>query len=148
MSQLSASSVTSPVIVRSVASTSHSIVISLGTVNVGTIVSITFMVCTKVVVLLHASVKDQVLEMTDSWVHFPAATLSEYVASRPASQLSVSLVTSPVIVKSFGSISQSMVISSGTVNVGAVESFTFTVWVTTVWFPQLSVAVQVLASTY
>ena len=121
---------------------------SMVSLNVGAVVSITFMVCTKVVVLLHASVKDQVLEITDSLAQFPAAILSEYVASRPASQLSVSLVTSPVIVKSFGSISQSMVISSGTVNVGAVESFTFTVWVTTVWFPQLSVAVQVLASTY
>ena len=75
--QLSTILVTYPVISRSVASTSHSIVISAGAVNVGAVVSITLMVCICVVVLLQSSVRDQVRVIVSELAQLPLAILSE-----------------------------------------------------------------------
>ena len=118
--------------------------ISVGTVNVGAVVSITLMVCTKVVILSQASVNDQVRVIVDSLSQEPSATLSEKEASRSGSQLSASLVTSPVMERSVASISHSIVISAGTVNVGDVVSTTVIVCESEIELPQLSTAVHVL----
>ena len=70
--------------------------------------------------------------------------LSAYSASKSAEQLSASSVTSPVRVKSAIFTSHSIVISAGTVNVGAVESSTVTICSPVAEFPQESVAVHTL----
>ena len=146
-SQLSFSSVTSPVIDKSLTSTSHSTVISSGTVKVGAVSSRILMVCIKVVVLSQVSVNDHVRVMTRAPAQFPSAVLSENVASRPDAQLSISSVTSPVIVKSLGSLPHSIVISAGTVKVGATESTTLIVCIKDVVLSQASVKDQVRSIT-
>ena len=142
--QLSASSVTSPVIKTSDKFVSHSRDTSAGTVNVGAVVSCTVIVCIAVVVLSHSSVNTHVLVITVSLAQDPSAMVSVNIASKSAEQLSASSVTSPVIETSDKSVSQSRDTSAGTVNVGAVVSSTEIFCECEIWFPQLSVAVHVL----
>ncbi len=106
MSQLSASSVTSPVSVKSLGSCSQLIVTSAGTVNVGGVVSTTLMIKVLVVVFPHSSVAVQVLSTLNSFSQAPGVVVS--------SKLIVALPHSSVAVKSSAGCnsSHSIVISS------------------------------------
>ena len=71
--------------------------ISAGLVNVGTVLSLTVIICTCVAAaLLQLSTKLHVLVITLLPSHGPSVTTSLNVAWIPVEQLSASLVTSPV----------------------------------------------------
>ena len=121
----------------------HSIVTSLGIFKVGAVVSTMLMVCTRVVVLLQSSVRDHVRVIVSALAQLPLATLSVYVACRPDEQLSFSFVTSPVLALDVSS-PHWIVISAGSVNVGATVSATTIFCDTEDEFPQSSINVHVL----
>ena len=146
--QLSDSSETSPVTVRSVASTSHSIVISTGTVNVGAVTSCTVITCSSVSAFPQLSTNVHFLVIIYELGQSPSMIISLYVASKLISQLSASSETSPVTVRSVASTSHSIVISTGTVNVGAVTSCTVITCSSVSAFPQLSTNVHFLVIIY
>src|SRR4030043_111418 len=129
--QLSASSVTSPVIVGSALYVHVAVVkisVSAGLVNVGAMLSDTVIVCSwSAAALPHLSVRCHVLAMLNVPSHGPAVTTSVYVALIPVEQLSASSVTSPVIVGSALYVQVAVVkisVSTGRVNVGAMLSLT------------------------
>src|SRR3990170_3626582 len=99
VSQLSASSVTSPVIPTDASYVQLAflyMVMSAGAVNVGAILSSTVITCTCWVLLPQSSVSDHVLVMICSPSQAPFTTASPKVASSDVSQLSASSATSPV----------------------------------------------------
>src|SRR3989304_4371280 len=150
VSQLSASSVTSPVTPTDASYAqlaSLYIVMSAGWVNVGAMLSSTVITCTCWVLLPQSSVSDQVLVIICSPSQVPFTTASLNVASSDVSQLSASSVTSPVIPTdaSYAQLaSLYIVMSAGWVNVGAMLSSTVITCTCWVLLPQSSVSVQVL----
>ena len=93
--------------------------------------------------LSQSSIKVQVLVIINALSQLPSIIVSVKVAFNAVEQLSASSVTSPVKNISFTSTSHSMVISAGTVNVGAVVSLNVIVCVNSVELLQSSVNVQV-----
>src|SRR3972149_1292524 len=150
VSQLSASSVTSPVTPTDASYVQLAflyMVMSAGAVNVGAILSSTVITCTCWVLLPQSSVSDHVLVIICSPSQAPSATASLNVASSDASRLSASSVPSPVIPTdaSYAQLaSLYIVMSAGWVNVGAMLSSTVLTCTCWVLLPQSSVSVQVL----
>src|SRR3989304_2023806 len=149
VSQLSASSVTSPVTPTDASYVQLAflyIVMSAGWVNVGTVLSSTVITCTCWGLLPQSSVSVQVLVIICSPSQVPFTTASLNVASSDVSQLSASSATSPVTPTDASYVQLAflyMVMSAGAVNVGAILSST--VITCTCWglLPQSSVSVHV-----
>ncbi len=117
----------------------HSIVISAGTLIVGSVVSTTVMVWSADTLLPHSSVTVQVLTIVFVLPQAAVSTSDSVMVTVP--QVSAPVAT-PVLAEDSSSV-HSIVTSAGTLIVGSVVSTTVMVWSAFAVLPQLSVIINV-----